>query len=217
MLFQMICLFLELVTNENERIIGYSSTDDLVIRFFLYISPIFILVMILLCISEYQVKQITGELKNMYILLAFEKNGLQPLDYSAEGFSQGEITSLDLFRMGNRFSSCDKVSFVYHGMEITRGNVYIAREETKTRMVTDSDGNTKEETYTETTVYFNGTVYVFGKGYPHIAQVNVQTKGFQGSMRDGKAVRMDNVLFNKKMEVRAKDELDAFRLLKPQM
>ena len=216
MFIQLLFFIVELTTDENTRLIEYRNTNDLVTRFFICISPIFMLVVILLCITSSQSYSIKSELKNMYILEAIEKQGLQPLEYSAEGFSENEIKSLDLFRMGNRFSSCDKVSFVYNDMRITRGDVYIAREETKTRTVTDSDGKTKEETYTETTVYFRGTVYIFGKGYPHIAQVNVQTNSFEGTMRAGKAIKMDNVQFNKKMKVRTKDELDAFRLLKPQ-
>ena len=140
------------------------------------------------------------------------------------GMSYQKIADTNMIYMGNRFYSEDYISAKYKGIKFEQGDVYIEEEHTST----DSEGHTT----TSHEKIFQGRWMIFDFNKNFKADVQVVEKGFCSAKvntnsffknkknkktKDNlfKKIYMESESFNKKFNVYAQNEHDAFYILTP--
>lgn len=158
-----------------------------------------------------------------YIVLRGLKEIFTDLNYEPEsGMPRSTIADTHMMYMGDIYKSNDFISGKYKDVAFSQADVHIQEE----RETTDSDGNT-------TTYYvtiFRGRWMVFDFNKEFKANVQVAQKGFGNnrvkerglfSKKDDKSyyqnVKMESESFNKRFNVYAQSEHEAFYILTPSL
>ena len=120
------------------------------------------------------------------------------------GIEYNTIASTKMMYMGDRFHSNDYVKGKYKNINFECSDVRIEKEET------DSDGNTTYVTI------FRGQWYIFDFNKYFKSNIQVRERFFSNSMSFGlKKVELEDMEFNKKFKVYAKEAIEAFYVLTP--
>ena len=164
----------------------------------------------------------TGKQKREYIL-KFKKYFVQSalktvftdLTYRPEqGMPRDVISSTKMMHMGDRYTSNDYISGRYKDIGFRQADIHIEEE----RETTDSDGNTR--TYWVT--LFRGRWMIFDFNKTFKADLQVCQKHFGnnkisnwGNESKFERVKLESVDFNKRFNVYAQSDHEAFYLLTP--
>ncbi len=124
------------------------------------------------------------------------------------GFSEEVVRSFGLSQMGNRFSSEDYISGTYKGVSFEQSDV---------RIQYHTSGKNSH-----TTTYFEGRMFVFQFDKHSMLPVQVFSEGFMYRAKPAAGFKMskvtlESVEFNKRFDVKAVNEHDAFYVLTPHM
>ncbi len=156
--------------------------------------------------------------KNTFVQKALERKFTDLVYMPSSGISYETIASTQMMHMGDRFYSEDYISAKYKDIKFEQSDVHI-EEEYRT---TDSDGNTST-TY-ETIFKGRWMVFDFNKIFKANVQIvqkgfgNSKVKRFFGNKEElYKKVEMESESFNKKFNVFAQNEHDAFYIITPSL
>lgn len=129
------------------------------------------------------------------------------VDYQWEnGFRRDYVRDFSLCQMGNRYSSEDYLRASYKGVFF---------EQAEVKVYYKSSGKNSH-----TTIYFDGRMFVFDLPLKKVFSLKVFTENFMYRLKntDGfrmKKVQMESAQFNKRFDVLAANEHDAFYILTP--
>lgn len=129
------------------------------------------------------------------------------VDYRWEhGFDREFVREFGLCQMGNRFSSEDYLRASYKGVNFEQADVKVWYK---------SSGKNSH-----TTIYFKGRMFVFDLPLKKVVSLKVFSDNFmyRSKSTDGfklRKVQMESSIFNKKFDVLALNEHDAFYVLTP--
>ena len=120
------------------------------------------------------------------------------------GLALDYIRSFSVVRHGNRFETEDYLCATYNGVRFEQADVTIQYH---------SSGKNSH-----TTTYFKGRMFVFDFPYKNVASVRVFSDSFAYRANSkNKKVKLENIEFNRRFDVDAFYEHDAFYFLTPQM
>lgn len=144
-----------------------------------------------------------GVLEKMFDIQAFNPK---------QGFSKDFVRSTYLIPIGNRYSSDDYVAGSYKGVDFERSDVHM-------------QNHTKTGKTSTTVTYFKGSWTVFSFPKKVSTYIMIREKEFLSGGRPGglfsnapqtTKATFEDIEFNKKFEVYAQDEHDAFYVCTPQ-
>ena len=158
--------------------------------------------------------------KKVFVVKALEAKFTDLVYEPDRGMPYETIAGTKMMRMGDRYHSEDFISAKYKDIKFEQADVHIEEEDTST----DSDGHT---TTTYVTI-FKGRWMIFDFNKSFKADVQVVQKGFGNSKvktmslfgkKDDlfKKVSMESESFNKKFNVYAQNEHDAFYIITPSL
>ena len=154
-------------------------------------------------------KFVLKSLENIFTDLVYEPN---------RGMPYQTIAETKMMYMGDRYHSEDYICAKYKDIKFEQADVHIEEEET----TTDSDGNT---TTTYVTI-FRGRWMIFDFNKNFKANVQISQKGFGNSRVNRifgkkeerfKKVSMESESFNKKFNIYAQSEHEAFYIITPSL
>lgn len=154
------------------------------------------------------------EFKKMYkstVVLQTLKTIFSNVCYQPErGLRKEVLKDTAMINMGNRYYSNDYISAKYKNIPFISSDVLIQDE------YTDSDGDTHVVTL------FQGQWFIFDFNKTFKADIQICEKDFRNSKRGNlfgkdkfKKVELEDIEFNKRFNVYAQNELDAFYVLTP--
>lgn len=124
-----------------------------------------------------------------------------------KGMDKDLISITNAVKMGNLYDSNDYIKARYKNSLFEGADVHISVE------YSDSDGNSRTDTL------FRGQWYIFDFNKSFMTNVYVYDKSFEATKslpkNTYKMVMLEDIDFNKKFEVYAENELDAFYILTP--
>ena len=153
-------------------------------------------------------KEFNAIYKNEVVKAVLDRH-FEDVYYNYEhGFDRNYVMNMTLITSGNRYRTEDYLRAKYRGVNFEQADVVIENE------TTDSDGNST------TTTYFRGRIIVID--FPKQTEfVRTTSKkfGYTRHLRKGEYpyVEMENVVFNKNFYTYARDSVEAFYILTPQM
>ena len=213
------------LTIKNRYIIGTGILIALVILSIIFfrnvvILPfIFIIGIVLIIISTAKLnKKYRKEFKNVFVLKSLEDKFTDLFYDPNAGIPYSTIAATEMMRMGDIYHSEDLISAKYKDIKFEQADVHIQEEHEST----DSDGNT---TTTYVTI-FKGRWMIFDFNKEFKANVQISQKGFGNSKvkrffgkkeEKFKKVSMESETFNKKFNVFAQNEHDAFYIITPSL
>lgn len=154
--------------------------------------------------QEYK-KEFKGIYKEMFAREALNEL-LDNVEYTwHRGFSELEVSTFDIVRMGNRYSSEDYLKASYKGVEFEQADVTIKYR---------TSGKNKR-----TIVYFEGKMLKFPVPPKKALMLQVFTDNFPYRAETGykmSKIDMEDVEFNRIYDVKSYDEHEAFYVLTPQ-
>ncbi len=154
--------------------------------------------------QEYK-KEFNGIYKEMFAREALNEL-LDNVEYTwHRGFSKLEVSTFDIVRMGNRYSSEDYLKASYKGVEFEQADVTVKHR---------TSGKHKR-----TILYFRGKMLKFPVPPKKALMLQIFTDNFPYRATTGykmNNVDMEDVEFNKIYDVKAYDEHEAFYVLTPQ-
>lgn len=174
--------------------------------------PIFILLSYALSvtISNRKINEFKQEYKDIIVLEIFTRVFTDINYRPTYGIPEDDIASTKMMRMGDRYYSNDYISARYKNVPFEFSDVKIQNE------YTDSDGDKHVETL------FKGQWYIFDFNKKFKADIQVCEKTFSNAKRGGlfdknkfNKVELEDIEFNKKFNVYAQNDLDAFYVLTP--
>ncbi len=189
-------------------------------NFMLIIFPI-ALGMIITAIATFKLDARYKSLfKKTFVVKALEKKFTDLIYEPEHGISYATIADTNMMYMGDRYHSEDYVSAKYKDIKFEQSDVHIEEE----HETTDSDGNTS----TTYVTIFHGRWMIFDFNKTFKADVQIAQKGFGnskvktftlfGNKNDVfKKVSMESESFNKKFNVYAQNEHDAFYIITPSL
>lgn len=126
-----------------------------------------------------------------------------------KGFTSDAVRSFGLSQMGNRFYSEDYISGTYKGIPFEQSDVKIQY-------------HTSSGKSSHTTTYFSGRMFVFHFTGRNVLPVQIFSERFSYRAKPIERFKMnkvnlESVEFNKRFDVKAVNEHDAFYVLTPQM
>lgn len=210
---------------KKRYIIGISITILISILFLVLTKLIQFLIFIIvmgiiitaLCTAKLN-KEYKKIFKNTFVVKALESQ-FTDLIYKPEiGMPYATIASTNMMYMGDRYSSEDFISAKYKNIKFEQADVHIERKET----TTDSEGHT--QTYYVTIFKGRWMIFDFNKDFK--ANVQISQKGFGNSKVKTfwgrkeelfKKVQMESESFNKKFNVFAQNEHEAFYIITPSL
>ena len=185
------------------------------IMVFSFVEFMFGIVIVLL--STYKLnKKYKGDFKNKFVLKSLEKKFTDLVYEPNRGIPHSTIAATKMMRMGDRYHSEDYVSAKYKDIKFEQSDVHIEEE----YQTTDSDGHTT----THYVTIFRGRWMIFDFNKEFKANVQISQKGFSNSKVNTfwgkkedlfKKVSMESEEFNKKFNVYAQNEHDAFYIITP--
>ena len=158
------------------------------------------------------------QFKNKFVLKSLEKKFTYLIYDPYKGIPYSKIAATKMMRMGDRYHSEDYISAKYKDIKFEQSDVHI-EEEHKTR---DSNGHTT----THYVTIFRGRWMIFDFNKEFKANVQISQKGFSNSTVNTfwgkkeelfKKVAMESEAFNKKFNVYAQNEHDAFYIITPSL
>lgn len=168
------------------------------------------MVMVYMGISSSKVRREFKELyKNSFVKTVLGEFFENPVYLWDKGFDKEAVKSFGISLMGNTYSSEDYLAGEYKGVKFQQADVSI-------KQVTHSGK------HTSTTIYFIGRMFVFQFPKNDLLPVQVFSDRFsyRGKPVEGwkmNKIKMEGVDFNKRFDVKAAREHDAFYVLTPQM
>lgn len=158
------------------------------------------------------------QFKNKFVLKSLEKKFTDLVYEPNRGIPRSTIAATQMMRMGDRYHSEDYISAKYKDIEFEQSDVHIEEE----YQTTDSDGHTT----THYVTIFRGRWMIFDFNKEFKANVQISQKGFLNSKVNTfwgkkenlfKKVSMESEAFNKKFNVYAQNEHDAFYIITPSL
>ncbi len=153
----------------------------------------------------FKMKYVKGPLEKVFDNLVFDPN---------DGIAREVLKRTEMVYTGDRFSSNDYISGEYKGVKFAQSDVHIEEEHTST----DSKGHT--HTYYETIFQGRWMIFEFNKRFKE--NMSIAQKGFSCARTpslwgDNKyeKIKLEDVDFNKRFNVRAQNGLEAFYILTP--
>ncbi len=205
----------------NRVLIGLLTTVILVIislvkfqsTFLVAFSSLFCLIFTIIIVDGPS-KKFSLAYKETYVLKSL-KSVFEDLVYEPDkGIDESIIANTGMMYMGDRYYANDYVAGKYKNINIVQSDIRIEKRE----IVTDRDGNTKEEW----TTIFMGRWMVFDFNKSFKANIQVCQKGFWNSKLGNwdsrntyKKVMLEDQEFNNNFRVYAQDEHEAFYVLTP--
>ena len=158
--------------------------------------------------------------KKIFVVKALESKFTDLIYEPNRGIPYETISATNMMHMGDRYNSEDFISAKYNGIKFEQADVHIEEEHTST----DSDGDT---TTTYVTI-FKGRWMIFDFNKSFKADVQIVQKGFGNSKvktmslfgkKDDlfKKISMESESFNKRFNVYAQNEHDAFYIITPSL
>ena len=158
--------------------------------------------------------------KKVFVVKALESKFTDLIYEPNKGMPYSTIANTNMMYMGDRYYSEDFISAKYKDIKFEQADVHIEEEHT----TTDSDGHTS----TTYVTIFQGRWMVFDFNKTFKADVQIAQKGFGNSKvktmsflvkKDDlfKKVSMESESFNKKFNVYAQNEHDAFYIITPSL
>lgn len=205
----------------NIFIVGFIITIILTLVSFMmlksFFSVFFVLIfglVITIVITSGPSKKFSLAYKETYVLKSL-KSVFEDLVYEPDkGIDESIIANTGMMYMGDRYSANDYVAGKYKNINIVQSDIHIEKRE----VVTDRDGNTKEEW----TTIFMGRWMMFDFNKSFKANIQVCQKGFWNSKLGNwdsrntyKKVMLEDQEFNNNFRVYAQDEHEAFYVLTP--
>ncbi len=131
-------------------------------------------------------------------------------DYK-KGFNSAYVRTFGLTRLGNKFESEDYLRASYKGINFEQADVVISYH-------TSHSSNKNSHT----TTYFKGRMFAFDFPFKSVSSVQVFTENYpyRGTPTINEKlnkIEMESDLFNKRFDVLALDDEEAFYVLTPQM
>lgn len=177
------------------------------------------LIITLMCTIKLQ-NQYRKMFKDTFVRKSLEDKFTDLIYEPDKGISYNTIAETKMIDMGDQDKYCseDYISAKYKNIKLEQSDVCIREEHEST----DSDGNTSSSIVT----LFKGRWMIFDFNKEFKANVQVAQKGFQNAKRKRffgkeeelfKKVSMESEEFNKKFNVFAQDEHDAFYILTPSL
>ena len=177
--------------------------------YFAFFGVILMVVGIVLLIKRNKVKKEFNGIYKEEIVRSVLNRHFEEVYYNWEhGFDEKYVRNMALIASGNRYRSEDYLRAKYKGVNFQQADVVIENE------TTDADGNSS------TTTYFRGRIIEID--FPKMTEfVRTTSKKFKYTRHLKKGeypyVEMENVLFNKNFYTYARNSVEAFYLLTPQM
>lgn len=191
--------------------------DFILIFFFITICHFFHYVLIILCIfppiilSIGKIEKFKRAYKDVVVLTLFQETFTNVIYHPERGISETIIADTNMMHMGDKFYSNDYISAKYKNVPFEFSDVKIEEE------YYDRDGNKHHQTI------FLGQWYIFDFNKPFKTDVQVCERTFTNAKRGNffdsntfKKIELEDIDFNKKFNVYAQNELEAFYLLTPQ-
>ena len=156
--------------------------------------------------------------KNEFVLKSLERKFSDLVYEPNRGIPRSTIAATKMMHMGDRYHSEDYISAKYKDIKFEQSDVHIEEE----YQTTDSDGHTT--THYETIFMGRWMIFDFNKEFK--ANVQISQKGFSNSKVNRfwgkkeevfKKVSMESEDFNKKFNVYAQNEHDAFYIITPSL
>ena len=209
----------------NRYILGAIITIILAITLIIITRNIIILIPIIIfgiivntLITLNLKRQYRRSFKNEFVLKSLEGK-FTDLHYDPDlGIPYSTIAATKMMRMGDRYHSEDYISAKYKDIKFEQSDIHIEEEHEST----DSEGNTS----TTYVTIFKGRWMIFDFNKEFKADVQISQKGFGNSKVKRlfgkkeelfKKVYMESETFNKKFNVFAQDEHDAFYIITPSL
>jgi len=199
----------------NRILIGI-IIDVCFILFLLLVCNFFHYILIIFCIfppiilSIGKIEKFKKAYKEVIVLELFKETFTNVIYYPERGISEKIISDTNMMDMGDRFYSNDYISAKYKNVPFEFSDIQIKEE------YYDRDGNKHVQTI------FLGQWYIFDFNKPFKTNLQVYEKSFtnakQGNFIDNhtfKKVSLEDINFNKRFNIYAQNELEAFYLLTP--
>lgn len=210
---------------KNRYIIGTLIIIIIAILLFIFTKIIvfsfveFMFGIVIVILSTYKLnKKYKSEFKNKFVLKSLEKKFTDLIYEPDRGITYSTIAATKMMRMGDRYHSEDYISAKYKDIKFEQSDVHIEEE----YQTTDSDGHTT----THYVTIFRGRWMIFDFNKEFKANVQISQKGFSNSKVNTfwgkkeelfKKVAMESEAFNKKFNVYAQNEHDAFYIITPSL
>ncbi|MGN0435563.1 MAG: DUF3137 domain-containing protein [Wujia sp.] len=121
------------------------------------------------------------------------------------GFTELEVMSFGIVKLGNILESEDYVSATYKGVDFRQADVIVKKE--------TGSGSDKE-----VQTFFKGRMFEFSFSSKIVANVKIFSKSYISHMNIILSkIEMEDVAFNKSFNVYSSDPVEAFYILTPQM
>ncbi len=154
--------------------------------------------------------------KRIFVLKALQER-FTDLNYNPDiGIPRDTILRTHMIKMGNEYHSEDYISAKYKDINFEQADVHIQEEHTST----DANGNTN----TSHETLFKGRWMIFDFNKQFKADVQISEKGFGSSKTASyfgedkfKKISMESESFNKKFNVFAQNEHEAFYIITPSL
>lgn len=169
----------------------------------------FIFVVVCVALANQSGKKVKLEYKQLYkdtFVSSMLKSLLDDVSYDWRGgFSEMDVATFGVVKIGNIFKSEDYLSGSYKGVDFRQADVTIKHE--------TGSGDDKK-----VTTYFSGRMFEFKFTGKSVQNVKVFSSAYQSWLNlRGEKVDLENVLFNKSFDVFTPEPHDAFYILTPQM
>ena len=184
---------------------------------FSFVEFIFGIVIVMLTTAKLN-KKYRDKFKNTFVLKSLEKMFTDLIYKPDRGIPYSTIAATQMMYMGDRYHSEDYICAKYKDIKFEQSDVHIEEE----HQTTDSDGHTTTEYIT----IFRGRWMIFDFNKEFKANVQISQKGFSNSKVKRffgkkeevfKKVFMESESFNKKFNVYAQNEHDAFYIITPSL
>ena len=186
--------------------------------FAIFIPIVFIGIIIMIIATSKLNMQYKKTFKEVFVLKSL-KERFTDLNYNPDiGINIITISKTKMINMGNKYHSEDYISAKYKDIKFEQADVHIQEEHTST----DANGHTT----TSYVTLFKGRWMIFDFNKKFKADVQISEKGFGSSKVKTlfgkkeelfKKVSMESESFNKKFNVFAQNEHDAFYIITPSL
>lgn len=169
----------------------------------------FIFVVVCVAIANQSGKKVKLQYKELYketFVNGMLKSMLEDVSYDWRGgFSELDVGTFGIVKIGNIFKSEDYLSGSYKGVKFRQADVTIRHE--------TGSGDDRQ-----VTTYFEGRMFEFKFDGKSVQNVKVFSNLYKSWLNlRGENVDLENVQFNKTFDVYTPEPLDAFYILTPQM
>ena len=169
----------------------------------------FIIIVVIVAGVNSSGKKVKLEYKQLYkdtFVNTILKSMLEDVSYDWRGgFSEMDVATFGVVKIGNIFKSEDYLSGSYKGVNFRQADVTIKHE--------TGSGDDRQ-----VTTYFDGRMFEFKFDGKSVQNVKVFSSAYKSWLNlRGENVELEDIQFNKSFDVFSLEPLDAFYLLTPQM